>query len=242
MRAAILLACAVMLLNAPIFAAELPAGRIEYTNDGFSIVLPPGWNEVSSGYKLRGEIEERLGKDIPGPVRVYQVGGRTNLEPPFVVVRVSSGRMPDLILRSLLGTNNTPANLKSFLRSESILPANVRGVSFDTNRFVIQCDAVGESEFGRHRALTRIFFTEESRITVSALSTEADYTQWWGTLGQIVESVQVRDALRYRLRPPPNLSGGSRDWLVLGGAVVGMLLLGFVVYRFNTSSGSTADY
>src|ERR1044071_5986113 len=102
-------AVSILVLSVQLLAsAELLAQGLDSPHDGFSIPLPTGWNETASDgqHGLRFAAEERLGVVLPGRVRIFQMEGQTNLAPAFVLVRVHEGRLPDFLIRSLLGTNN----------------------------------------------------------------------------------------------------------------------------------------
>ena len=247
-RGAICALAGILVLKAiPLSSAELPPSSFHYTNDGFSITLPPGWKELSPEQvrQLRGMDEGSLRVPLQGIVHIYQIETAEKLmAPPFVLVQVvKTGRASDFVMRRFLSTNDHRDELRQLLRAEGVTDGNVRSVSFDTNRFVIRLDAVQENNLSRDRTLTKIFFTEEGAITVSALSTELDFPKWSATFGQIVDSVSIAGNSRYRLRPPPDLSSGPRDWLIMGGGLLGMVvLIGGWVYWTQVRSPSTLEY
>jgi hypothetical protein len=228
-------------------SAEVPSASFNYTNDGFSITLLPGWKELSPEQvgQLRGMDEGSLRVPVQGIVHIYQIetAGKP-LEPPFVLVQVAkTGRVSDFVMRRFLGTNDHRDELRQLLRAEGISEGSVRSVSFDTNQFVIRLDAVQENNLSRDRTLTKIFFTEDGAISVAALSTELDFPKWSATFGQIIDSVKIAEGSRYRLRPPPDLSSGSRDWIVMGGGLAAMVfLIGGWIYWTQVRSPSTLEY
>ena len=228
-------------------SAELPPSSLNYTNDGFSITLPPGWKELSPEQvrELRGMDEGSLRVPVQGIVHIYQIEtAEKPLAPPFVLVQVTkTGRMSDFIMRRFLGTNDPRDELKQFLRAEGVTAGNVRSMSFDTNQFVIKVDAVQENNLSRDRTLTEIFLTEDGAISVAALSTELDFPKWSATFGQIVDSVRIAQNSRYRLRPPPDLSSGPRDWLIfiVGIGAMVVLICGWI-YWTQVRSPSSLEY
>jgi hypothetical protein len=247
-RSAICALTGTLALNAlSLSSAELPPASFHYTNDGFSITLPAGWKELSPEQvrELRGRDEASLRVPLQGIVHIYQIETADQLlMPPFVLVRAEkSGRVSDFIMRRLLGTNDQRNELRQFLRAEGITDGNVRSVSFDTNQFVIRLDAVQENSLSRDRMLTKILFTEEGAISVAALSTELDFPKWSATFGQIVDAVIIAENSRYRLRPPPDLSSGPRDWLIMGGGLLAMVVfIGGWVYWTQVRSPSSLEY
>ena len=228
-------------------SAELPPSSFSDTNDGFSITLPPGWKKITPDQvrQLRGMDEGSLRVPLQGIVHIYQIEDSDKpLTPPFVLVRVEKpGRVSDFVMRRFLGTNDPRGELRQLLRAEGITDGNVRSVSFNTNEFVIRLDTVQENSLSRDRTLTKIFFTEEGAISVGALSTELDFPKWSATFAQIVDSVRIAESSRYRLRPPPDLSSGPRDWAIMGGGLLGMVvLIGGWVYWTQVRSPSTLEY
>jgi len=247
-RGAIIAVAGLLAMNAlSLSSAELAPSSFNYTNDGFSITLPPGWKELSPEQvrQLRGMDEGSLRVPVQGIVHIYQIEtAEKPLAPPFVLVQVEkSGRVSDFIMRRFLGTNDHRDELRRFLHAEGITDGNVRSLSFDTNQFVIRLDAVRENNLSRDRTLTKIFFTEDGAISVTALSTELDFPKWSATFGQIVDSVRIAEGTRYRLRPPPDLSSGPRDWLIMGGGLAAMVvLIGGWVYWTQVRSPSSLEY
>jgi hypothetical protein len=79
-------------------------------------------------------------------------------------------------------------------------------------------------------------------ITISALATELDFRKWSATFGQIADSMSASKNTRYRLRPLPDPSSGSRNWLILGGVIGVMLLFCGGWFYFSQARGpSTLD-
>src|ERR1041384_4277814 len=123
-----------------VFAQSSPT-HLDYTNDGFSITLPPGWKEVSPEQvgKLRAMDPSNLRLPLQGIVHVYQIESAAKpLDPPFVLVHVAkSGRLSDFVMRRFLQTNDRRGEIRQLLRAQS-MDANVRSASFDTNQFVVK--------------------------------------------------------------------------------------------------------
>lgn len=227
-------------------AAELPSS-FNHTNDGFSITFPPGWKELAPEQirQLRGVDEASLRVSLQGIVRIYQLENSDKpLTPPFVLVRVEkTGRVSDFVMRGFLSTNDHRDELRHFLRAEGIADGDVHSVGFDTNQFAFRLDTVQENSVSRDRTLSKIFFTEEGAITVAAQSTELDFPKWSATFAQIVDSVRIAKNASYQLRPPPDLSSGTRDWLIMGGGLAAMVILvGGWLYWTQLRGPSSLEY
>src|SRR5688572_3028325 len=97
-------------------SAEVPPSSFHYTNDGFSITLPPGWKELlpEQVRQLRGMDEASLRVPLQGIVHIYQIEtAEKPLAPPFVLVQVGkTGRVSDFVMRGFLGTNDHRAELR----------------------------------------------------------------------------------------------------------------------------------
>jgi hypothetical protein len=193
--------------------------------------------------ELREKSPDELPVPIEGIVHIFQTEESGPLALPLVHVQVlKTGRVPDFFMRQLVLTNDPGAMIRRFLREQGLADANVRNIDFDTNRFIITVDALHAREQGRNRVLSRVFFTEDGALTVGALAAEIDYPKWAATFEQIVNSVSIPEASRYRLREL-NLSDGGRDWIVLGGGFGGMLLIvGGWVYWTRVRGPSTLEY
>jgi len=229
-----------------LFAVRCAGAELHFTNEGFSITLPPRWAELKpeTMRQLRDRPPEELPVPMDGQVHLFQAADApTPLTLPLIHVQVlKTGRIPDLFVRQLLLTNDPAALLRRFLREQGLSDANLREISFDTNRFTITADALHARVNGRHRALSRIFFTEDGALVVNALAHEADYTKWSATFQQVVNSVTIPDASRYRLREL-DLSSGARDWIIVLGGLGGMLLLfGIWIWWTRVRGPSTLEY
>lgn len=244
-----------LLLCLPLLAGKLMAAltpeaksnTFHHTNDGFAITLPAGWVRLpaESMQTVRQVLNERSRVPAQGLVSVYQFETNAQpLEPPFVMVQVmKTGRVSDFLMRRLVQTKDIRGEVTPFLRAQGLFDSSLRSMNFDTNRFTLTIDAVQSNEQGRHRALTKVFFTEDGAITIGTAATELDFPKWQATLQQIVESVRLDEPARYKLRPPPDLSSGWRDWAIFGVVIGGIALFwGAWIYWTRIRGPSTLEY
>jgi hypothetical protein len=210
-------------------AAEPPLIAWEYPKDGLSISLPDDWKEIPPDIvrEIRRVSRKEMQVSLEGMVHFFQPQSSAKpLSTPLVVVQIlKSGRVSDRFLRQLGATNDVRKTVADVLHTYRIWQKDLFKVSFDTNRCLLKIDAAKRTGAERERVFGGTFFTEDGVINVACVAEEKDFDRWAQLFGQIVDSTQIAEAVRYRLRPPPDLSGGARDWFYV---VIGMIVMGCV--------------
>jgi hypothetical protein len=231
----------VIVAFAALCASLTRAAQFEYTNDSFSINLPDGWKELQPAEVRALRQTNYLRLPFYGNVRIYQP--EKLAAAPFVIIHVTKGeRVNDFFMRHLVSTNSSQKELLQFVRAEGVSDGALRRVSFDTNQFTLSVDALRGTGPVRDRLWSKVIFTEDGAVTISALATEPEFANWSATFQQIIDSLRVAPRARYRLREI-NLSSGSRDWLLLGGVVLAIAVLaGGWIYWTQVRGPSTLEY